>query len=350
MMKKILLIVAVSAMAAAVPLFSSDTAGPQSELAKEYYLNGIKYYIKRDFKKATEGFYKALELNPDDKQTKEYMAKAHEKYYRSMELFFNGTECFKNRDYVNAAEYFKQTILINPLHEKAVYYLKLCSTPDVTFAAKKAVFRKNSRENQLLAHVDTEKTVPDWTDSWTISIMDRDNNILRTIRKTGRPPETFIWDLKDDNGNFWDKTEAKCSLTITSFFGRDVTSATNTVLIDRQTPETIMVELPEILFEYNKSELKHSAYPVLDKAGELCKKYNSSQFIIEGHTDSKGPDGYNFDLSRRRADAVYGYLKTRFGIEQAEIKGYGKTKPKTLNDTEEHRQQNRRVVIIIRKD
>ncbi len=53
-------------------------------------------------------------------------------------------------------------------------------------------------------------------------------------------------------------------------------------------------------------------------------------FAVEGHTDARGTDGHNLDLSRRRAEAVARYLEAK-GIERARVlpKAYGSAQPRT---------------------
>ena len=67
-----------------------------------------------------------------------------------------------------------------------------------------------------------------------------------------------------------------------------------------------------------------------------------------GHTDDKGSQTYNVDLSRRRAAAVGSYLVSR-GVPSARIStsGRGESEPIAPNDTEADRQKNRRVEVAI---
>jgi outer membrane protein OmpA-like peptidoglycan-associated protein len=83
-------------------------------------------------------------------------------------------------------------------------------------------------------------------------------------------------------------------------------------------------------FEYNSATLTKAAR---DNLGEFAKalkdpRLTASSFVVEGHTDGKGGDDYNLDLSTRRANAVVEYLKQQ-GVSTAklEAKGYGKLKP-----------------------
>jgi len=69
---------------------------------------------------------------------------------------------------------------------------------------------------------------------------------------------------------------------------------------------------------------------------------------IEGHTDSKGTDAYNEDLSYRRAVSVLSELKTKYQVNTAALKveGYGESQPIATNDSEAGRALNRRVTLI----
>ena len=77
---------------------------------------------------------------------------------------------------------------------------------------------------------------------------------------------------------------------------------------------------------------------------EYLKKGRIKKIEIAGHTDSRGADAYNLDLSKRRANAVYNYF-TANGIEQSRViaVGFGESKPVDTNETTEGRKNNRRV-------
>src|SRR4029077_9265323 len=71
---------------------------------------------------------------------------------------------------------------------------------------------------------------------------------------------------------------------------------------------------------------------------------------VEGHTDNKGNDGYNMELSQKRADAVRDFLVTR-GIPSDRIRavGYGKARPLSDNSKPDGRANNRRVEIVLER-
>ena len=78
------------------------------------------------------------------------------------------------------------------------------------------------------------------------------------------------------------------------------------------------------------------------------KQYGKMRLEIHGHTDNVGEDEYNMKLSERRASAVVNYLiQNGISSSRLEYKGFGSSKPIASNDTEEGRQENRRVEVYI---
>lgn len=113
--------------------------------------------------------------------------------------------------------------------------------------------------------------------------------------------------------------------------------------------EGIVVNFNEkVLFGFNQATLNSNSYTALDKLVTVLNKYNQTDLKIYGHTDSKGTETYNQDLSERRASAVANYLSSR-GVARARLLtyGYGETTPKCTNETEEGRACNRRVEFAI---
>ena len=80
------------------------------------------------------------------------------------------------------------------------------------------------------------------------------------------------------------------------------------------------------------------------------KTYPKTTAVIEGHTDNVGTAEYNQKLSDARANSVRQYLINNFGIKASRLTavGYGLTKPIASNNTEEGRQENRRVQAVIK--
>ena len=116
----------------------------------------------------------------------------------------------------------------------------------------------------------------------------------------------------------------------------------------KQTDRGAVITLGNILFEFDKSTLLPGGFLAIDKLSDFLKKYPSRNLSIEGHTDSRGSDMYNLNLSQQRANSVFNALLQR-GIESRRmtLEGYGKQYPVASNATEAGRQQNRRVEVII---
>lgn len=107
-------------------------------------------------------------------------------------------------------------------------------------------------------------------------------------------------------------------------------------------PET----LPPILFDFNKSTIQVSSYPMIDALSREMKKNNKTVITIDGNTDAIGAEEYNQKLSEERAAAVKALLKQK-GIKAERIKavGHGEKEPVATNETEEGRSKNRNVEI-----
>lgn len=136
---------------------------------------------------------------------------------------------------------------------------------------------------------------------------------------------------------------------------RERTMALLTELKARESADrSIVIDLPaDVLFDFDKADLRPDAMPALEKAAELLASYPTAPLAIFGHTDAKGEDSYNDPLSLRRAQAVADWLKSKT-TRSAEVEGYGERKPVAPNakpdgsDDPEGRQKNRRVEIVIK--
>jgi len=125
-----------------------------------------------------------------------------------------------------------------------------------------------------------------------------------------------------------------------------------------ETDTEIKIELSgDILFDFDKWDIRKEAEPVLKNVADVINKYGGSKVIVEGFTDSKGSDSYNLNLSEKRADSVKTWLVKSGGVEAARItaEGRGESDPVASNtnpdgsDNPEGRQKNRRVEITVNK-
>jgi outer membrane protein OmpA-like peptidoglycan-associated protein len=114
---------------------------------------------------------------------------------------------------------------------------------------------------------------------------------------------------------------------------------------------SVLVVLGSIDFEFDSAVLKPSASKVLDAvAFALTGNPDIKKVEVQGHTDERGDDDYNFDLSNRRAASVVAYL-TKHGVDPGRLQsqGYGETRPIDPAHTEAAWAKNRRVEFIILK-
>jgi len=104
--------------------------------------------------------------------------------------------------------------------------------------------------------------------------------------------------------------------------------------------------LEDVLFDFDKYNIKPQYYQFLDEAAAVFEKNPSLKVVIEGHTDNIGPAAYNMKLSLKRALAVMKYLISK-GIskDRLKAKGYGLTRPIAPNTTKAGRALNRRVQL-----
>lgn len=103
-----------------------------------------------------------------------------------------------------------------------------------------------------------------------------------------------------------------------------------------------------VLFDTGEYELKGSATSELERLLEAIKEIPEGTIIVEGHTDNVGSPQSNLMLSKNRAQEVAGYLKENLSnTYKFTIKGLGETQPVAANDTDENKQKNRRVEILV---
>ncbi|WP_163708188.1 OmpA family protein [Mangrovibacterium lignilyticum] len=103
-----------------------------------------------------------------------------------------------------------------------------------------------------------------------------------------------------------------------------------------------------ILFAFDESNLTNDAAGNIAELAETLAKYDDTDILIEGHTDNKGSELYNQQLSEARAESVALRLSNlNVAAARMQLQGYGESAPVADNSTESGRQQNRRVEIAI---
>jgi len=104
----------------------------------------------------------------------------------------------------------------------------------------------------------------------------------------------------------------------------------------------------EITFDYNSAEISAKSLSSVQALGKALSSADlkGSTFIVAGHTDAAGSEGYNQDLSERRADSIKRYLTEKYGISGSDLVtvGYGKSKLK--DPAQPMAEVNRRVQVV----
>lgn len=111
----------------------------------------------------------------------------------------------------------------------------------------------------------------------------------------------------------------------------------------------IIINLENALFDFNSAELSKDALPHIKEISKLLQSLPDRNVSVEGHTDSVGTVMFNHKLSEGRAKSVVKELvKNGVSRSRLEFKGYGESDPVATNRTEEGRNRNRRVELVIK--
>lgn len=105
-----------------------------------------------------------------------------------------------------------------------------------------------------------------------------------------------------------------------------------------------------VLFRTDEAILLPSAQARLDQVANALLAQPTRTLVIEGHTDSRGDDGHNLELSQRRAEAVRSFLVSKgYAASRIQASGVGEVRPIADNGTQEGMANNRRVEIVVQK-
>jgi OOP family OmpA-OmpF porin len=116
------------------------------------------------------------------------------------------------------------------------------------------------------------------------------------------------------------------------------------VVVDTVGCEKISFE--NVHFDTESAALGATAKRKLDEVAAILERNPGVEVVIEGHADSRGPEGYNMRLSQNRAEAVRGYLSQR-GVDASRmtVRGFGESQPIASNETAAGQAKNRRVEL-----
>ncbi|MCK9418782.1 MAG: OmpA family protein [Nitrospirae bacterium] len=233
------------------------------------------------------------------------------------------------------------TMLMNgeklPLHSSEVH-LQVEGLDDIITTKGK----KLGRDIEFLADV----AAPDAVKTWTLTIFNFSDEVVKTLQGSGAPPTSITWNGMTEKGQIIQGGEVyQYQMEIEYLDGTGSASTRRTFGVNNVS--IISVRLTGSAFKTGSTTLNEKAKEILKQAAIVFREYPDEKIIIEGHSDAKGTDKLNRELSRKRAQAAADYLVQEEKLEPGRfnIQGYGKTKPIASNKTEEGREQNRRVEV-----
>jgi len=122
-------------------------------------------------------------------------------------------------------------------------------------------------------------------------------------------------------------------------------------LAAKKTERGMVITLGDVLFGTDLARLSSDGVRTVQKLADVLQQNPQRRVLVEGFTDSTGTTAHNQELSERRATTVRAALQD-MGVtrERVAIRGYGEAYPVASNDTNQNRQMNRRVEIVLSDD
>ncbi len=180
----------------------------------------------------------------------------------------------------------------------------------------------------------------------------------------------------DANGKFTTALDCDCEYELIAtkdgFFEERTTISTKGIDCEKTPKKTATLELmpreqqtfkkgdiivlKDIYYDFDKANIRPDAQPELDKVVRYMLIYPSMEIELGSHTDCRGTDGYNENLSQRRAESAVKYIISR-GVAKSRIKAQGYGEQRLVNAcackirdnkcTDQEHQDNRRTEILI---
>ena len=120
--------------------------------------------------------------------------------------------------------------------------------------------------------------------------------------------------------------------------------------VERLADDTLLVRFDsDLLFPVDSAKPTPDSLSTLAEVADVLVQYSKTAVVVQGHTDSSGPEEYNLELSERRADAVKDLLVDR-GVAARRLAaiGHGEQYPVASNRLEDGRRRNRRVTVLLK--
>ncbi|MBM5458346.1 OmpA family protein [Pseudomonas sp. P66] len=233
--------------------------------------------------------------------------------------------------------------------------LAACSTqPNANLESARTNFStlQNNPQASKVAALET-KDAQDWLNKADAAYMNKDDEkkvdqlAYLTNQRIEVAKQTIA--LRTAEGNLKDASAQRAKARLES---RDAQiQKLQDSLNAKQTDRGTLVTFGDVLFDFDKANLKSSALPNITTLARYLQENPDRKVIVEGYTDSKGRANYNQTLSERRAASVRMAL-VRAGVDPSRIvaQGYGKEYPIADNASNSGRAQNRRVEVTISND
>jgi len=124
---------------------------------------------------------------------------------------------------------------------------------------------------------------------------------------------------------------------------------TNEITEDIIRQKVVGFSMGDVRFEFDKADIRSEYQEELEALAKFLEEHPNATGLIQGFTDSTGPEEYNLQLSHRRVESVRDYLAQNFNLDPGRLvlQWYGPANPIATNDTPEGRAKNRRVEIDI---
>jgi len=250
----------------------------------------------------------------------------------SLKLPIGGTYQIK----VQADNYIDTTFVID-LNKKVQYNV----------VEKDAILRPKTKEYEIVVKdLETGEGLP-----FTVVLVNRNRNEVITLdENSSSTPGYYKLPIRESD---------EYELEVRTPSGYTFYSDKNPVISAKDPNRKKVIELTSlkvgtkltlnnIYFETGSAELSDASENELKKVIELMQRNPTLKIELAAHTDDRGSEAFNLQLSKARAQSVFNYLK-KFGIPEARMvpKGYGKSQPVVPNDSDENRAKNRRCELIV---
>ena len=257
---------------------------------------------------------------------------------RDDDIFFNFTEndeyAYFSRGSENNVDIYKVKL---PYYQKPEMLASLLGgkykNPNIIISIKGKVF-----DSKTLQPIESSIEFIRLIDDAEIELVSADKSGYKTTLSQG-----FNYQIIAKSDGYYNSTDSI-----------DLRNITNSIEIEKNLYlDPIIKNQPIVLnnvyFDFDSHVIRPESFPELDKISEMLLDNPNLHMTIDGHTCSMGSDEYNFGLSNRRAGAIVNYLLEK-GVLATNLEhhGYGESRPKVPNDTEAHRELNRRVEFEIK--